>query len=104
MDLKGKTALVTGASSGLGEAFARHLAARGAGLVITARRADRLESLAKELEEKHQIKASVIALDLGKSGSPHELFEKTEVAGTRIDVVINNAGFGTQDRFVDIPW
>jgi short-subunit dehydrogenase len=104
MELKGKTALVTGASSGLGEAFARHLAARGANLVITARRTERLESLAKELDEKHQVKTTVVALDLGKTGSPNELFQKTEGAGSTIDVVINNAGFGTQDRFVDIPW
>ncbi len=104
IDLKGRTALVTGASSGIGEHFARQLAARGMNLVITARRTDRLEALAKELRSKHSVEVEVVSLDLGQPAAPSELFDKTEGEGKRVDVLVNNAGFGTQEHFVDIPW
>ena len=104
IDLKGRTALVTGASSGIGEQFARQLAARGMNLVITARRTDKLEALAADLRDKHKIDVEVIALDLGQPSAASELFDKTEGAGKRVDVLVNNAGFGTQEHFVDIPW
>jgi len=99
-ELKGKRALVTGASSGLGDAFARKLAAAGADLVVAARREDRLASLAKELSEKHGVKVDVIAIDLSDPASPKQLFEK---AG-KIDILVNNAGGGIHGRFVEIPW
>jgi hypothetical protein len=103
-DLKGRTALVTGASSGLGVSFARELAAAGADLVITARRGAQLDSLAKELREKHGIRVDTIVLDLSEPGSPERLFAKTEGEGRAIDVLINNAGGGIHRDFVDIPW
>jgi len=103
-DLKGKTALVTGASSGLGAAFARDLAARGANLVITARRADNLHALARELRERHAVAVDVIALDLSVPGAAAELYALAEGAGRTIDVLINNAGGGIHQSFVDIPW
>jgi short-subunit dehydrogenase len=103
-DLAGKVALVTGASSGIGECFARRLAERKANLVITARRTDRLEKLAEELRKAHGVEVTVIALDLGSVDAAKTLFEKTEGAGTKVDVLINNAGFGTQEYFVEIPW
>jgi uncharacterized protein len=103
-DLKGRTALVTGASSGLGVSFARALAASGADLVITARRGAQLDSLAKELREQHGIKVHTIVLDLSEPGSPEQLFAKTEGEGRAIDVLINNAGGGIHRHFVDIPW
>jgi len=103
-ELKGRTALVTGASSGIGAAFARDLAARGANLIITARRADNLAALAKELEEKHHVEVTVIALDLAVPGAAEALFTKTEGAGRAVDVLINNAGGGIHRNFVDIPW
>ncbi len=102
--LKGRTALVTGASSGIGVERARQLAARGMNLVITARRTERLEKLARELRDQQKIDVDVITLDLGQPTAPKELFEKTEGAGKRIDVLLNNAGFGTQEHFAEIPW
>jgi hypothetical protein len=104
IDLKGKTALVTGASSGIGAAFARDLAARGANLVITARRADNLAALAKELGDRHHVEVTVIPLDLAVPGAAEELYAKTEGAGRTVDVLINNAGGGIHRNFVDIPW
>ncbi|MEI8255703.1 MAG: SDR family oxidoreductase [Deltaproteobacteria bacterium] len=104
LDLKGMRAIVTGASSGIGEQFARQLAARGANLVITARRTDRLEKLAAELREAHKIEVVVLPLDLGRTDAATDLFERTEGAGKPVDILLNNAGFGTQDAFVDIPW
>lgn len=104
MDLKGKRALVTGASSGLGVAFARLLAARGAHLVITARRVQNLESLAKELRDKHGVEVSVIGLDLSEPDAPQKLVDATEGDKKPIDVLINNAGGGIHQHFVDIPW
>jgi hypothetical protein len=104
MDLRGRTALVTGASSGIGVSMARQLAAAGASLVITARRKDRLDALAKELREAHGTDVVTIALDLGKPDAPAALFEATEGAGKPIDVLVNNAGFGTQERFDRMPW
>ncbi|MEW5853811.1 MAG: SDR family oxidoreductase [Myxococcota bacterium] len=104
MNLSQHTALVTGASSGLGEAFARRLAAMGADIIITARRKDRLETLAADLRTHHGVQVTVLPLDLSAPGAARELHAQTEGAGRRVDVLINNAGFGVQDRFVDIPW
>jgi short-subunit dehydrogenase len=103
-DLKGLRALVTGASSGIGADFARQLAARGADLVITARRADRLEALAKDLRERHAVEVTVEACDLARPEAAAELFQRTEGAGRPIDVLINNAGFGLQSYFLGEPW
>jgi short-subunit dehydrogenase len=103
-DLKGQRALVTGASSGLGAAFARLLAARGADLVITARRADNLAALATELREKHHVDVHVIALDLAEVGAAGKLFAGTEGDGRPIDVLVNNAGGGIHGFFVDTEW
>lgn len=103
-DLKGKRALVTGASSGLGVEFARLLAARGADVVITARRAANLEALAAELRDKHKVAVTVIALDLSEPGAAAKLAEQTEGAGLPCDVLINNAGGGIHQDFVEIPW
>jgi len=103
-DLKGRVALVTGASSGLGVAFARLLAARGADLIITARRKENLEALEKELEEKHGVSVDVVVLDLSEPGSAEKLWNGTEGAGRKVDVLVNNAGGGIHQNFVDTPW
>jgi uncharacterized protein len=89
-----QVALVTGASAGLGEEFARQLSARGHRLVLAARRKDRLDSLAAELGN-----ARAVEIDLGLPGAASELMRDIERAGESVDLLINNAGFGLQGRF-----
>ena len=97
-DYVGKTALITGASSGIGEQFARALAARGANLILVARRADRLSALASEIESKTESKVTKVTLDLSKPSSAGELVEILADKNANVDVLINNAGFGTNLR------
>ena len=104
MKLDGKTALVTGASSGIGRAAALELAAMGARLIITARRKDRLEELAEEIRTRHEVEIQVIAADLSDPLAASSLFDQTEGQDTPIEVLINNEGFGTLGEFLDIPW
>ncbi len=101
IDLKGRTALITGASSGLGASFARQLAARGADLVITARREENLRALAEEIAGRHGVKVDVIPLDLATPGAAEKLWAATEGAGRAVDVLINNAGWGHFQHFLD---
>lgn len=103
---QGRWALVTGASAGIGEALAVELAAAGANLILTARRADRLESLARRLGSEHKIETQIIATDLADLAAPQQLFDVTEGRGTVVDVLINNAGFGYYGEFVtgDPAW
>ncbi len=103
-DLRGKTSVVTGSSSGLGAAFAKLLAARGSDLVITARRANNLEALAAELRQSNGVKVTVIALDLSERDAPERLFAATEGAGVAVHLLVNNAGAGLHQDFVDTPW
>ena len=102
-DLRGKTALVTGASSGLGREFAFQLAAMGAGLVLTARREDRLDELGREIPRRHGVPVTVLPLDLTLGDAPEQLFEATEGDGGPVDVLVNNAGFATLAPFREIP-
>ncbi len=95
-------ALVTGASSGLGDAFARTLAARGMNLVLTARREERLRALAEELERSHGAETVVVAGDLAASGAPARVWEEA-TEGRHIHLLVNNAGFGAQGRFDEVP-
>jgi short-subunit dehydrogenase len=99
-----RRALVTGASAGIGEAFARELARRGFDLVLTARRADRLEALARELRELHAIEAIVAPLDLARSDGPEALVAALETQGLVIDILVNNAGYGVTGYFEEQPW
>jgi short-subunit dehydrogenase len=87
-------ALITGASSGLGESFARKLAARGVNLVIAARRADKLQVLAQELRDAHRVNVEVFSLDLSFPGAAQSLFNYCDSRNIMIDFLINNAGIG----------
>jgi short-subunit dehydrogenase len=92
-----ETALITGASSGIGEEFAKALAARGYDLILVARRKDRLEALANSLPAKTEI----ISCDLGSEAA--DLPGKVEKLGVQVDLLVNNAGFGLRGRFADLP-
>jgi short-subunit dehydrogenase len=94
-------ALVTGASGGIGEELARLLAADGRDLVLVARRRDKLEALAAELGAKHGVRAHVIAADLARPEAPREIFDELRHAGVGVEVLINNAGFGSYGPFVE---
>ncbi len=94
-----KTALITGASSGIGETFARELASQKIDLVIVARSQEKLEDLAQQLREEFVIKVEVIVEDLTKTGATQRVFEKTSAKGLTIDLLINNAGFGDYGTF-----
>jgi short-subunit dehydrogenase len=94
-------ALVTGASSGIGAAIARELADRGHDLILVARREQRLRSLADELTTEHEIGAEVIACDLSKPDERERLHSGIAERGRWVEVLVNNAGFGSEGRFVD---
>jgi len=91
---KGKWALVTGASAGIGKALAEELAKGGANLVLTARREDRLRAIAQELSAKHAIRSEIYMADLAQPSAPEAIYEFTQQKGLTIDVLVNNAGFG----------
>jgi len=96
--LAGQTALVTGASSGIGAALARELAGCGAKLILTARRLDRLQALAAELAARGT-EVRVIPADLNDPAAPQQIFDVTEAAGLPVDILVNNAGLGQYGAF-----
>ena len=98
-----KTALVTGASSGIGETFAEELAKRNHNLVLVARSQDKLEQLASKLSEQYQIKTEVIARDLTEPSARQTVFDTVQAQGITVDLLINNAGFGDYGAFGDRP-
>lgn len=93
------TTIITGASSGIGEAFARKLAARGRNVLLVARTEDKLVTLCNELGRLNSVRAQYVALDLSLAESPAELFEETQRRGLVIDMLVNNAGFGSFGDF-----
>jgi len=97
----GRTALITGASSGLGEVFARRLASRGYSLLLVARREERLNKLRDELEAEYSITAEVFLADLAKAEDVERLAERIRSMDS-LDMLVNNAGFGTAGRFAEI--
>ena len=101
-DFNGKWALVTGASAGIGIALARELAKHGAKLILTARRIDRLEALAAELNAK-AAEVRVVAADLNDPAAPQQIYDATEGAGLAVDILINNAGLGQHGAFSESP-
>jgi short-subunit dehydrogenase len=96
-----QTALITGASGGIGLELARLFAAGGYDLVLVARSAGRLEELAGELRSRHGVTARVMAKDLARPESPEEIFRELEAAGVAVDVLVNNAGLGTFGPFAE---
>ena len=96
--------LITGASSGIGAAFARELARLGHDLVLTARRVDRLEALAAELRERHAGTITVLAEDLADPAAPQRLADALQQRGLAVDWLINNAGYGVPGRYLSREW
>jgi short-subunit dehydrogenase len=99
-DLKGKWALVTGASAGIGVALARELASHGAKLILTARRRDRLEALAAELKAKGT-EVRLVTADLTQREDRQAIFDATAGAGLEVEILINNAGLGVYGNFTE---
>lgn len=98
------TALVTGASAGIGKAFADVFGKYGFNLILTARREDRLTQIATELSAKHRVQAHVIAADLADPAAPERLVNAVKARGLRVDALINNAGFGVPGTYASTKW
>ena len=101
---QGRTALVTGASAGIGKAFAERLAEHGYALVLTARRADRLEALADTLRTAHGVSVHVLPADLADPAAPAALCAELEARGLAIDLLVNNAGYGVPGAYGRSEW
>lgn len=99
-----KVALVTGASAGIGKAFAEQLALRDFDLVLTARRRDRLEALASELQRASKVRVEVVPGDLADPATPERLLAEIGARGMSVDVLVNNAGYGIPVRFSQTTW
>jgi short-subunit dehydrogenase len=93
------TAVVTGASSGIGTEIARELAKRGQNLTLVARREDRLKALAEELGREYRVRAEVVAADISTDAGREAMFGEIAARGREVDVLVNNAGFGSAGRF-----
>lgn len=99
-----KTALVTGASSGIGAELARVHATHGGDLILLARREDRLAALKTELEAAHGVKVDVLVEDLAQADTPRRVYDEITSRGVQIDYLINNAGFGYRGFFHEQDW
>ena len=96
-----KTALITGASSGIGYELAREFAADGYDLVLASRNEARLGEIAAELQQAYGIRVRVVPIDLEDSDGPRKLYDTLQDDSVQVDVLVNNAGFGTYGKFVD---
>ncbi len=99
----GKTALITGASSGIGRELAAVFAEHGYNLVVVARGGDALQTLAEELYDAYGTTVTVITKDLSKASAPQQIFKALQAEGIHIDVLVNNAGFGAFRSFAETP-
>ena len=104
MNTPHRTALITGASAGIGAAFARLLAQQGYALLLVARRIERLEALAETLAKQYNVRCDVYAANLNDPAAPAAIMAYAESKGITIDVLINNAGLSGKTAFADTPW
>jgi len=100
--MKKDYALITGASSGIGLAMAKQLADQGYPLILVARRVDRLEKLAQEIREQAKVDVQVIPMDLSDPDAASRLYEETRKQDLHTEILINNAGYGMQGKFVEM--
>jgi len=98
-----KTALITGASSGIGKELATIHAEKGGNLILVARRLNELNELKAKLEKNHGVQIRIIAKDLSVVGAAKELFNEVESLGIQVDYLMNNAGFGLRGKFHELP-
>ncbi|MDR3373347.1 MAG: SDR family oxidoreductase [Ancalomicrobiaceae bacterium] len=103
LGLNGKVAVITGSSVGIGLAVADGLAAEGADLVLAARQAERLEAAAADIAKRHGVRAVAVACDVGTPAGTDQLIEATEAAFGGADILINNAGTGSNETVQDAP-
>ena len=101
---RGKTALVTGASSGIGKAFAELLADKGYALVLTARRRERLDELAAALRQNHNVDTHVIVADLAEPGAASTIAGELRRKNLTVDFLVNNAGYGVPGSYTNVTW
>lgn len=99
-----RTALITGASSGIGAAFAEVFASRGFDVIVTARREDRLRALASSVEQRCGVRVHVIPADLAQPGAASALCGEIAHRGLTVDALVNNAGFGVPGLYAQAPW
>lgn len=102
--MQGKSVLITGASAGIGAEFARQYAKLGADVILTARRADRLSGLAEELSSVHRVSVVVLPADLSDPKAPQHLVDEINQRGLKVDVLVNNAGYGLPGTFLNTSW
>ena len=98
------TALITGASSGIGKELARIHAEKGGDLVIVARRQEKLNELKTQLEKQHGVQVITVAKDLSLPNAPKEVFQEVQEQNIQVDYLINNAGFGLRGKFHELSW
>lgn len=99
-----KTALITGASAGIGKAFAHVFARNGFDVILVARRQDKLEELAQEIRKTHGQLAHVLPMDLSTPDAPQQLFDWCEANQLAVDALVNNAGYALNGEFLQLPW
>jgi len=103
MQYRGRSALVTGASSGIGEAFARALAGREMALLLAARSEERLRTIAEDLAARHGVRVETVSIDLAERDAPGRLLEIADERGFEPDLLVNNAGVGVLAPFAEVP-
>ncbi len=99
-----RTALITGASAGIGLALAQVFAEQGFNLILTARREDRLVALAQDLKKRFGTESTLITADLSDVAAPQRLYDEISAQGLPVDALVNNAGYGVPGYFANAPW